>query len=87
MYTIVIGNPGSDGGYTTISNGKVTRHPGWQQEAMVELATAAKVMQSAVSFKKPGLTEATVSAVIEYVEEQIREHLGESVSDGVVLIL
>jgi hypothetical protein len=51
------------------------------------MATAAKVMQLAVAFKTPGLTEATVAAVREYVQEQIREYLGEDASSGIVLIL
>ena len=86
---IVIGQPGGDGPVTIIntSTGEVTVQPGWQPEEMSELAKAAKVLQLAVSFKQPRLTEATVAAVREYVEEQVREHLGESASDATVLLL
>ena len=84
----VIGQLGGDRPVTIIdtSSGKlvITTQPGYQAQ---DLSIAAKIMQLAVTFEKPGLTEATVAAVQEYVQEQIREHLGEDASSGTVLIL
>jgi|HubBroStandDraft_2_1064218.scaffolds.fasta_scaffold3269666_1 hypothetical protein len=85
---IIVGHIGSDAGYTYIdSNGVVHHVPGWAPEQMLEVRAAASVLQSAMEFKTPGMTEATVSAVHEFVKEQLGETFGEKLKDGAVLIL
>jgi hypothetical protein len=88
-YRIIIGSVGSDAGYWYIdSDGSLHHVGGWAPEQYSEVAQAGKVLQSAVTFKAPGLSEATVSAVHGYLQDQLREHLGDHLPDGsAVLIL
>lgn len=52
----------------------VKKIPGWNPEAMAELASALKVVNSAARLKTPGLFEQTMKSVGAFVSSQIAEH-------------
>ena len=81
-YRIVIGNIGSDAGYTVIDGTGVHHVGGWAPEQYAEVETAGRILRSAIEFKKPGLTEETIKAVVPYLQEQLSEHLGDNLPDG-----
>jgi hypothetical protein len=76
MNIYFIGHVGSDAGVVYIGpDGKIHRQPGWNPEAMLELARAVSVIRDAVQLKTPGLTEATVKGVMEFAQKELATHL------------
>jgi hypothetical protein len=81
-FRIIIGNPGSDAGYTVIDETGIHHVGGWREEEFAEVAAAGSVLKSAVAFKAPGMAEETVKAVRPYLEKELRRHLGDDLPDG-----
>jgi hypothetical protein len=53
---------------------KIVRIPGWNPEAMVDLANGLAVISAASKLKAPGLAQQVINAVGSFVQKQIGEH-------------
>jgi len=62
--------PDGHGGYT------IKRIPGWNPEAMAELADSLTVMNAASRLKSPGVAEQVFKSVGQLVQKQLGEHVG-----------
>jgi hypothetical protein len=81
---IIIGHIGSDAGFIIIGpDGKITRVPGWQPEAMAEVTHALNVVAEAAQLKTPELAHATMKAAMDFVQKELNQH----VKAGDVLVL
>ncbi len=72
---------GTDGpGIQIVSDGhggiKIVRVPGWNPEAMAELAAGLKVITAASRLKTAGLAEQAIKAVSGLVDKQLGDHVG-----------
>lgn len=61
--------PDGHGGYV------IKRIPGWNPEAMRELANSLQVVTAASRLKTAGLAEATIKSVGAIIEKQLGEHV------------
>lgn len=84
---IIIGNIGSDGGYTVIDGTGIHHVGGWGAGALAEFTTAVSIMGQASRLKTPGLAEAAVKSVQSFVETQLTQHLKGSGEGTVVVVL
>jgi len=71
------------GGWYIGPDGKIHRVPGWNPEAMLDLARAVSIIRQAGQLKTPGLADATIKSVMDFAQKQIAEH----VKDGGVLVV
>lgn len=75
---------GSDaGGWYIGPDGKLHHFEGWRPEAMAELSHAVRVLREASQLKTPGLGEAAIKSVLDFVQKDLGAHL----KDGGVLVL
>jgi len=75
---------GSDaGGWYIGADGKIHRIPGWNPEAMTELTRAVEIINAAGRLKTPGLGDATIKGVMQFVQNELSTH----VKEGGVLVI
>lgn len=84
---IVIGQVGSDAGYWTIENGHVVHHGGWAVEQLTDVSHALSMLNSAARLKTPGLADAAIKNLSEFVSKELSAHLGEHMKGGGVVIV
>lgn len=85
MNIYFIGRIGSDaGGWYIGSDGKVHHVPGWNPEAMSELAHAVNVIRDAAQLKTPGLADSAIKGVMSFVQKELGAHLKDA---GGVLVI
>jgi len=85
---IIIGQIGSDAGYTVIgADGKVIHVPGWAEATLEDFASALRVIQSASQIKTPGIAEGIVRSARAFVENQIAAYVKAAPGDTVVLLV
>lgn len=56
-------------------DGKIHRVPGWNPEAMLDLARAVSIIRQAGQLKTPGLADATIKGVMDFAQKQIAENM------------
>jgi hypothetical protein len=79
-----IGNVGSDaGGWYIGADGKIHRIPGWNPEAIRELGHAVSVIREAGQLKTPGLADAAIKSVMDFVQREV----GGQLKGGGVLVV
>lgn len=66
------------GGWWIGSDGKIHRIPGWNPEAMVEVSHAINVIREAGQLKTPGLAEATIQDVLDFVQKELAANVKEN---------
>lgn len=64
-------------------DGKIHRVPGWNPEAMADLAHALNVIGEAAKLKTPELGEVLVKGAMEFVQKELNTH----VKGGAVLVI
>lgn len=80
-----IGHIGSDaGGWYVGSDGKIHRIPGWSPESMHEVSRALTVIREAGQLKTPGLAEATIGRLTEFVQKELPEQFSKG---GAILVV
>jgi hypothetical protein len=83
IYFISSGAFTDAGGWYIGSDGKIHRVPGWNPEAMVDLAHAVSIIGEAGRLKTPGLAEATIKGVMAFAQKELETH----VKSGGVLVI
>jgi hypothetical protein len=53
------------------------RVPGWNPEALAELKHATSIIREATHFKTPGLADAAVTGLMQFVEKQVEQYAKE----------
>lgn len=71
------------GGWYIGPDGKIHRVPGWNPEAMVDLAHALNIIGEAGRLKTPGLAESTLKGVMGFAQKELEAN----VKGGGVLVL
>jgi hypothetical protein len=88
MYKVIFGRIGSDGGYWYIgADGKVHHVPGWQPELIADLTRALSALRQLGEIKTPGVAEHATKGLMEFVQGQLGQHLGEQLKGGGVLVV
>ncbi len=81
---IIIGNIGSDAGYTIInSDGTITHVGGWRPEELLEVSRGLTILSEAAQLKTPQLGQSIIKTTLASVQKEIAGHLQE----GDVLVL
>ena len=64
-------------------DGKIHKVPGWNPEAMKDLAHAVNVIREASQIKSRGIADAAIKSVMEFAQKELGANLKEG---GVVVI-
>jgi hypothetical protein len=75
IYYISSGVLTDAGGWYIGADGKIHRVPGWNPEAMSDLAAAVKIIGEAGRIKTPGLADAAVKGVMAFAQKELETHL------------
>lgn len=79
-----IGHVGSDaGGWYIGSDGKIHRVPGWNPEAMSEIAAALSIVRYSSLVKNPHFSQQVMKEAVGFAQKQLGEHLKEG---GIVVV-
>ena len=71
------------GGWYIGSDGKIHRVPGWNPEAMLDLARSVSIIGEAGRLKTAGLGEAAIKSVLGFAQKELETHVK---GGGVVVI-
>lgn len=79
-----IGQFGSDaGGWYIGSDGKIHRVPGWNPEAMSDLASAVSIIRYTNLVKNAGFSSQIMKEVVGFAQKQLGEHI----KDGGIVVI
>jgi hypothetical protein len=88
MYAIVIGNRGSDAGYWVLDSTGFHHVGGWGVDQLAEVRTAVNILREATQLKTPGLADAAMKGLADFVQKQLSTHVsGLGKGDGTVLVI
>lgn len=84
IYFISGGGFGTDaGGWYIGPDGKIHRVPGWNPEAMFDLAQSVTILGAASRIKERGFADGVIHAVLPAVQKQLDSY----VKDGGILVI
>ena len=63
------------GGWYIGPDGKIHKVPGWNPEAMVDLARAVNIIGDAARLKTPGLADQTLRGVMEFAQKEFANNI------------
>jgi hypothetical protein len=88
MYIFVIGQPGSDAGYTYLGpDGQWHHVGGWGVESIAEVSRALSILGTASRLKTPDLADSLSKNLMGLVQKELETHLGDKLKQGAVVVI
>jgi len=84
--TIIIIGPFTDAGYTTIENGHIVHHGGWEAGSLNETRAAVNVLREATQFKSPGVADSVSRLAVDVLTRELGGALANAAGSTTIVI-